>query len=133
MTARRLRFFVRVWTAERLFLSLAMQLSRRNQDHTADKKTKSHSDSRTPRAPDTCSHALTITASFSGTAIAMPARRTGNDQARSPSHDTAAAPTRHPTKNPITSCTVFLNCALAPAITAALPDNVSKSESVVLV
>src|SRR5215470_14299170 len=65
MTARRLRFFVRVWTTERLFLlGLGTQWSCNHQDQTADKKTKSHSDSRIPRAPDPCSHALTITASF---------------------------------------------------------------------
>ncbi len=69
-----------------------------------------------PKAHDALAVASRIGNLFLPNVTATPANTTGSDQAQSPSHETAAAPTMPPAKKPMTRSNVFFSRSLAPSI-----------------
>ena len=65
--------------------------------------------------------------------MAITATATGNDHAQFPSQETAAAPARHPAKNPISAPSVLFKSAFAPFIRGSPREKLSSSDRTRLV
>ncbi len=106
--------------AQRFLLhSLGMQWRRQNQDQKADREKNKNSAHANPKDVQRAYNALAITLRIGNlsyrNATATPASTTGSDQAQSPSHETATAPSMHPVQKPTMSSEVFFSRSLACA------------------